>query len=200
MNDKKPDIRQLDYAIASLNDDAENIHTLITRSTDELERATAEGRRSADIADGALKMLAPLTEELKGSVENVDKLVKETGDIAKKLTTDFEQAQEAGKAAFESFTSASLKAAEKTRDDFQTDLLSHKTAMAARMDSLEATTTRHLDGLESAITNLSKRAEELEKSFDEKADSLGKKVSLPLYGVIAVAVLQALTIIALFMK
>ena len=85
-------------------------------------------------------------------------------------------------------------------DDLQTDLLSHKTTMSSRMDGLEAATTRRLDELERTVSALGESTKGLEASLGEKTDLLQKKVALPLYGVIAVAALQLLTLAALFLK
>ena len=85
-------------------------------------------------------------------------------------------------------------------DDLQTDLLSHKTTMTSRMDVLEATAARRLGELGRAVSALGEGARGLEASIGEKTDLLQKKVALPLYGVIAVAALQLLTLAALFLR
>ncbi len=85
-------------------------------------------------------------------------------------------------------------------DDLQTDPLSHKTTMSSRMDGLEAATTRRLDELGRTVSALGEGARGLEASLGEKTDLLQKKVALPLYGVIAVAALQLLTLAALFLR
>ena len=200
MNDKKPDIGRLDYAIASLNDDAESMHSLITRSTDELERATAEGKRASDLASETLNTLTPLTEEFKATIKTAKELMVETTSAVEKLTDDFEQTQTANKEAFESFTSKSLKASEKTRDDLQTDFLSHKTATAARLDSLETATTKRMDELETTLSQLNESATGLEQTLNEKMNAMQKKIAIPVYGVIAVAILQLITLVAFFLK
>lgn len=218
MNEKNPDINRLNYAIATLNGDAEDMHSLIEQSTDELKRATAESKRTVDLADEALKTIAPLADRLQETVEGTKSLMSETGKTMDKLTadvaqaqeankealgslaSDLERAQEANKDAFESFTSESLKASDKTRDALQTDLLSHKTATMARMDSFEAATSKRLDTFEAEVIRLGGTVDELGKSLGEKTDALQKKVVLPLYGVIAVAVLQLITLVALFIK
>ena len=85
-------------------------------------------------------------------------------------------------------------------DDLQTDLLSHKTTMSSRMDGLEATAARRLDELGRAASALGEGVRGQEASLGEKTDLLQKKVALPLYGVIAVAALQLLTLAALFLR
>ena len=85
-------------------------------------------------------------------------------------------------------------------NDLQTDLLNHKTTMSSRMDGLEAATTRRLDELERTVSALGESTKGLEASLGEKTDLLQKKVALPLYGVIAVAALQLLTLAALFLR
>jgi len=200
MNDKFVDIRKLDNAISSLNDDAESMHSLITRSTNELKQATAEGKRTADLAEETLKTLAALTERLQSTIVDAKGLMTETSQAVEKLNHDFKRAQEESRESFDSFALASLKASEKARDDLQTDLLSHKTAMAARMDSLESTMVKRIDDLESENSRLKESIEIVGQSFDEKVGTLQKKVTLPLYGVVAIAVLQLLTLAALFLK
>lgn len=240
MSEGTPDIRRLNSAIDSLNDDAESLHSLIVRSTEELERATAEGRRAADVAEEAMHAFGPLSEKLLASIEDAKGLVSEarvtidqlaanqaearesdkkafeafvseslkaTEGIAveadkavAKVTAELKQGREDDREAFDSFTAASLRASEKTRDDLQTDLLSHKTAMAARMDSLEATVDRSVNVLEDSIGLLSKEMKASAESLEGKNQALEKKVALPLYGVIAIAILQLLTLIALFMR
>lgn len=240
MSEETPDIGRLNSAIDSLNDDAESLHSLIVSSTEELERATAEGRRAADIAEEAMRTFEPLSEKLLASIEDAKELVagaseavdrlasnqakaqeaekeafgafvaeilKATEDIASEadkavaeIAAELRQGREDDKEAFEAFVAESLKASERTRDDLQTDLLSHKTAMAARMDSLEATVDRGVRDLDSSLNLLSKEMKASAESLEEKTQLLEKKVALPLYGVIAIAILQLLTLAALYMR
>ena len=240
MSERTPDFGRLNDAIDSLNNDAESLHSLIVRSTEALEKATAEGQRAADIAEEALRTFGPLAEKLQASIEEakglvaganeaVDQLVasqtkareeekkafeafaeaslKATEGIAAEadksaaaLEAEFRQAHVADQEAFSEFAAASLKASERARDDLQTDLLSHKTAMASRIDSLEAATERSVHDLDGSIGLLSEEVKALKASLGERTEALQKKVTLPLYGVIAIAVLQLLTLAALFMR
>ena len=244
MNENSPDIRRLNDAIESLNGDAEGMHALVTKSTEELERATAEGKRVADLAGEALEALAPMAEELRSAADDAKGMISDASATVERLSTELTWAQKEGKEAFDTFSaashealsafrsesldearrtrdellaslgesqeadrvafdefaSASLKAAEKTRDNLQTDLLSQKTAMAARMDSLEAATTKRLGDVEGALTRLEEETKRTGDSLGERVDLLQKKVSLPLYGVIAVAVLQLITLVALLLR
>lgn len=268
-----PDLTRLNRAITSLNDDAEGMHSLITRSADQLEQATVECKRAADLAGNALVELGPLTEELHLAIEDTQGFVTEASGVVESLVAGFtvsqkerreafdsfaeaslkttkelaaetdkavgrlsasiseakdssrnafesfatqtfalsdktkeellasiSQAQDAGKEEFDQFTTASLKASEKTRDDLQTDLLSYKTAMSARMDSLEATTTRSISDLEVTVAKLSEDTKRIEMVVDEKSSQLEKKIALPLYVVIVVVCLQLLTLAALFLR
>ena len=55
----------LNYAIASLNEDAESVHSLINRSINELENATAVGNKAAENASEIIGSLAPMAELMK---------------------------------------------------------------------------------------------------------------------------------------
>lgn len=55
----------LNYAIASLNEDAESVHGLINRSIDELENATDAGNKAAENASKIIESLAPMAELMK---------------------------------------------------------------------------------------------------------------------------------------
>ena len=218
MTDRKARIEKLDYAITTLNDDAEDMRSLIDRSTEELERATSASQRAVDVAEESARQMSALADKMKSQLESEHVALKELRsavadqraataeglksikdgldaerkadrEVFNKVSCELKNAYDAECLAFDAFSKASLKAAEKTRDDLQSDFLSHKTATAARIDSLE-----------NEISKLQKSVNETESSLLEKVEGLQKRVSLPLYGVIAVAALQVVTLIALFMR
>lgn len=212
---KAANIESLNLAIASLNDDAEDMHSLIMQSTGELERANEEIKGSTDVVVKTTETLVPLAEKLRSEIDDASKLLVDTkgvvsdqlvatakglesikaeltqsiNDVTGLLTDELMEARKAGQDAFDTFSTSSLKEAEKTRDDLQTDLLSHKTATAARMDSLE-----------NSISKFESAVEVAQISTDRKIEGLQKKVTLPTYGVIVVAVLQIASLAILLLR
>ena len=65
MSSREANIGMLNYAIASLNEDAESVHGLINRSIDELENATDAGNKAAENASKIIESLAPMAELMK---------------------------------------------------------------------------------------------------------------------------------------
>lgn len=212
---KAANIESLNLAIASLNDDAEDMHSLIVQSTGELERANEEIKGTTDVVVKTTETLVPLAKKLRSEIDDVSKLLVDTkgvvsdqlvatakglesikaeltqsiNDFTGLLTDELMEARKAGQNAFDTFSASSLKEAEKTRDDLQTDLLSHKAATAARMDSLE-----------NSISKLESAVEAAQKSTDGKIEGLQKKATLPTYGVIVVAILQIASLAALLLR
>ena len=77
MSSREADIEKLNYAITSLNEDAEGIHGLISKSTSELENATAASNRAADNAAEIIESLAPLTGILAVQHQNSTAMLEE---------------------------------------------------------------------------------------------------------------------------
>lgn len=259
-------IEKLNYAITTLNEDAEDVHSLISRSTDELKKATAVGSKIADSAFKIAETLDPLTTRLDTQIDNSARMLKEaraaadeqrlvtsgsisrmevnikaaTNSLLKEIreeraslnssaeqtfqalnenctslerttkdatrhlektteralhhleeTTgsaiqrlDEEQAQR-----FESFSIKSLKEAKETRDELQTDLLTSKTALAARLDNFEGEATKLVRSIEVFKENSSAQLE-----------ALRKKMMVPIYASLAVGVVNLICLIVLLIR
>ncbi len=61
MSSRGANIEQLNYAIATLNEDADDIHCLIDKSTSELANATEAGNKATKSAEKIIEALEPLT-------------------------------------------------------------------------------------------------------------------------------------------
>lgn len=70
MSSKEANIERLNNAIMTLGEDAEDMHTLIARSTEGLESATEAGNRAADNAAKLIEALEPLTEQLNTQIQD----------------------------------------------------------------------------------------------------------------------------------
>lgn len=77
MSSREANIEKLNYAITSLNEDAEGVHGLISKSASELENATAASNRAADNAAKIIESLAPLTEMLTAQHQNSTAMLEE---------------------------------------------------------------------------------------------------------------------------
>lgn len=226
MSSREADIEGLNNAIATLSEDAEDLHGLIEKSTSELESATAAGNRAADNADRIIEALTPLTEllesqhrdsaamldeakkasdeqraatteqmeSLRGTVgetlESVSTMTETTCSELKKTVEDsFGELGKIQDEAFDELKTKTLKEHERTRDELQTDMLGFKNATSSRLDSLE-----------SEITKAEGAIKEIDDKIAESADSVKKKLLIPIYAAIGLGVVNLICLVMLLIK
>lgn len=69
-------IERLNDAIDALGEDAESLHELISRSTDELEKALQAGNRATRNAERVIRALGPLAEKMEARIDDAEALVE----------------------------------------------------------------------------------------------------------------------------
>ncbi|WP_165046161.1 hypothetical protein [Adlercreutzia sp. ZJ138] len=197
-------IEKLNYAITSLNEDAEDVHDLISRSTTELKEATATGNRVADSVCEAIEALDPLVEKLAAQIDTSTHILEETKITADKQRVSISKSLDKIKAdleqtvqqfndehvrQFEDFKLKSLKESKKTRDELQTDLLTSKTTAAARFDSLE-----------SEVTKLAHQVEALKEDTSELVRPFQSKMQALLCAAIALGAIDSICLVLLLLR
>jgi len=175
MGNSADNLEKLTYAVTSLNDDAMGMHELIQIESSHLEETIAIERRVSEDLGANAKALLQVVDLIPPRIESIEQLAE---DVKAKTTAALDAAMEQSKTlkdeglkaydamaasmkerhdSFEgslrSFEEQSLKEAREARGELQADILNHKTAISARIDSLE----NEVVSLKSAI-----------QGFDEK--------------------------------
>ena len=175
MGNSADNLEKLTYAVTSLNDDAMGMHELIQIESSHLEETIAIERRVSEDLGANAKALLQVVDLIPPRIESIEQLAE---DVKAKTTAALDAAMEQSKTlkdeglkaydamaasmkerhdSFEgslrSFEEQSLKEAREARGELQADIFNHKTAISARIDSLE----NEVVSLKSAI-----------QGFDEK--------------------------------
>lgn len=206
MSSREANIERLNYAITSLNEDAEDIHELIARSADGLERATAAGNRAADNATQVIEALTPLTETLNVQHRNSTVMLEEarkaseeqrvaTAEQTAFLKDAVEKTLEGVRKKTETACDELTKTVESTFgkigktqaeafDDIKTKTLKEhertRDELQTDMLSFKNATSSRLDALEAETTKTQNAIRELEARIADNANALGKKLLGPL--------------------
>lgn len=152
-------IEKLTYAVTSLNNDAVGMHELIQKESAHLDETIAIERRVSEGLDASVKELQKVTDLIPPRLESIDQAtqdvivksnasldatveqIKSIRDAGLKvfdlMAISLGEHQESIEGSFKSFEERSLKEAQEGRSEMQTDILNHKTAISARIDSLE---------------------------------------------------------------
>jgi hypothetical protein len=152
-------IEKLTYAVTLLNNDADGMHELIQKESAHLDETIAIERRVSEGLDASIKELQKVTDLIPPRLESIDQAtqdvtvkssaaldatVEQIKSIRDEGLKTFDQManslgehQESIERSFKSFEERSLKDAQEGRSEIQTDILNHKTAISARIDSLE---------------------------------------------------------------
>lgn len=226
MSSREANIERLNYAITSLNEDAEGIHGLISRSSDELESATEAGNRAADNAAQIIESLKPLTELLDtqhrdstAMLEEARKASEEQRAAAAEQITSLKGAVEETLEAVSSKTEAACdglvksvegtfdelgKAQAEAFDDIKTKTLKEheRTRDELQTDILgfKNATSSRLDSLESEVVKAHGAIKELETKVSESADAIGKKLLVPIYVAIGLGAVDLICLVMLLMR
>ena len=226
MSSREANIEQLNYAIVTLNEDADDMHCLIEKSTTELANATDAGNRATKNAEKIIEALGPLTELLSKQhgdsaemleeakraaddqrsttaeqINTLKETVTETleavrtqsetssAELRKTVENSLDELKEKQEKGFEEMRTKALKEHERTRDELQTDILGFKNATSTRLESLEAGLTK----TDSAI-------KDLDGKLTETADTIVKKIMVPIYVAIALGGANLVCLALLLMR
>lgn len=189
-------LEKLSHAVISLNNDAEGMHDLIQQSSSNLEKSMkVEARVAKELSESneavktAVSQLVPKLEETDKLLEDVRKKTEETLSTAIYQIKDFRnesfQILEDISSDFKAYESKALLEARESRSDIQNDLLNHKNATSARIDSLE----NEISGLKTTI-----------QSLEEQTCHSTRRAITPLIGLgIGIVILQIVLIAILLL-
>lgn len=207
MSSSVANIDALNQAIEDISQDAESMHGLIAGSTDELKRATDAGKRMAEEAERVAYALVPLSKQVESQREDTSILLEETKAqrtaIMETLEKSFEAAGAERDESFRAFSNKALNEVEKARDTLQTDFLSFKTSIGARIDSLEGQAAR----VNSAVESLSAQTTKLEESVGvaegklrDRIDTIKSKLLVPICAAVGLGVANLICLIVLLLR
>lgn len=191
MGSREANIERLNFAITTLNEDAEGVHELIARSVDELENATAVGNKAADNASQIIEALTPLTKLLdtqhrdssalleearKASEEQRSATIEQTeslktavdvtlGSVGAKTEAACDGLVKTVEDSFSDISAKNLKEHERTRGELQSDILNFKNATSARLDALETEVAKAQNSMR-----------ELDAKITESVDAINTKL------------------------
>lgn len=230
MSSREANIEKLNYAITTLNEDAEGVHGLIEKSADELKEATEAGNRAAENAAKIIESLTPLAElmetqhrdstemleevktasdeQRKVTSEQIEILKSTVGETLESVSTEtktacselketvegsFNKLEKMQDETFGELQTKTLKEHERTRDELQTDILNYKNGTNARFDTLESELTKTVAKIESV-------SQELDGKIAKSADSVSKKLFVPILIAIGLGAADLVCLIMLLLK
>lgn len=226
MSSREANIEGLNNAIATLSEDAEDLHGLIERSTSELESATAAGNRAADNAGRIIEALTPLTELLEAqhrdsaamldeakkasdaqrvaTAEQMESLRGTVGETLESVSTKTEtMCSELRKTVEDSFGELG-KIQDGAFDELKTKTLKEhertRDELQTDMLGFKNATSSRLDSLESEVTKAEGAIKEIEGKIEEGVDSVKKKLLIPIYTAIGLGVVNLVCLVMLLIK
>jgi len=226
MSSREANIEQLNYAIMTLNDDAEDVHGLIAKSTDVLESATAAGNRAADNAEKIIEALGPLTEllatqhrdstamldEAKKAAdeqcavtsEQIGALGATVSETMESVSAQTEAANAGLQKAIENSFSELGKAQDESFADMQAKTLKEheRTRDELQTDILgfKNATSARLDAIEAGMVKTDGAIKEIDAKVAESTDTLVKKIMLPVYAAIALGIINLICLVMLLIR
>lgn len=207
MSSSVANIDALNQAIEDISQDAESMHGLIAGSTDELKRATDAGKRMAEEAERVAYALVPLSKQVESQREDTSILLEETKAqrtaIMETLEKSFEAAGAERDESFRAFSNKALNEVEKARDTLQTDFLSFKTSIGARIDSLEGQAARvnsAVEGLSAQTTKLEESVGVAEGKLRDRIDTIKSKLLVPICAAVGLGVANLICLIVLLLR
>lgn len=226
MSSRKADLERLNFAISSLNEDAEDVHGLITRSVDELESATAAGNRAADNAAQIVESLKPLSELLDKQHRDSTAMLEEARKASEdqratsaeqiaSLRSTIEETLEAVSSRIEAACDGLVKTAEdsfgalekaqtEAFDDIKRQTLKEhertRDELQTDMLGFKNATSARLDALEAEVVKTQGAIKELEGKVTESVDAIGKKLFIPIYVAIGLGAVDLVCLVMLLMR
>ena len=230
MSSREANIEKLNYAITTLNEDAEDVHGLIEKSADELKEATEAGNRAAENAAKIIESLTPLTElmeaqhrdstemleeiktasdeQMKVTSEQIEVLKSTVGETLESVSTETKTVCSELKETVESSFEELGKKQDETFGELQTKTLREheRTRDELQTDILNfknGTTTR-FDTLESELVKTVAKFDTVSQELDDKitksADSVSKKLFFPILIAIGLGAADLVCLIMLLLK
>lgn len=226
MGSREANIESLNEAITTLSEDADDLHGLILRSTEELESATAAGNRAADEAAKIIETLEPLTELLETQHRDSTAMLDEARKASdRQRTTTAEQIGSLQRTVGETLesvrsttaaTCADLKQTvedsfdelgkiqDEAFDGLKTKTLKEheRTRDELRTDMLgfKNVTSARLDAIEAGIAKAESAIKELESEVTEITDSATQKLLIPVYVAIVIGAINLICLVILLMR
>lgn len=226
MSSREANIEQLNNAIESLNGDAEDIHGLIARSTDELGSATEACNRASDKAEQIIETLAPLTELLNSQHRDSTAMLEEARKASEEqraitleqvealrgavtvsleyVGTSTTNAQNELKKSVDDSMAEIGRTQNESLEGFRAKVLKEqeKTRDELQTDMLgfKNATSARLDALEAEVVKAQSAIRSLESKVTESADAASKKVLVPMYVAIALGVINLVCLVLLLTR
>lgn len=226
MSSHEARIEALNDAIESLNEDAEGMHGLISRSIAGLDDATDASNRAAENAARLIEALTPLSETISAQHRDTSAMVEEarraTEEQRATISGQIESLEASVDEALESVrsenkaTCAELKAA--AEDSFgdlrkaQDETFEEFTAKSFKeqertRDELQTdilgfknATSARLDSLEAELAKTTAAVKDLEGKVTESADLARQKLVVPIYIAIGIGVANLVCLLMLLMR
>ena len=226
MSSREANIEQLNYAIVTLNEDADDMHCLIEKSTSELANATEAGNRATENAEKIIEALGPLTDLLSKQHSDSSEMLEEAkraaddqrsttaeqiealkGVVAETMKTVRAETEENGselRRAVEHSLDELKEEQKKGFEEMQTKALKEheRTRDELQTDILgfkNATSTR-LESLEAGLTKTDSAIKDLDGKLTETADAIVKKIMVPIYVAIALGGANLVCLALLLMR
>ena len=226
MSSREANIEQLNYAIVTLNEDADDMHCLIEKSTSELENATEAGNRATENAEKIIEALGPLTDLLSKQHSDSSEMLEEakraaddqrstTAEQINTLKETVTETLEAVRTQSETSSAELRKTVENSLDELKEKqekgfeemrtkaLKEHeRTRDELQTDILgfkNATSTR-LESLEAGLTKTDSAIKDLDGKLTETADAIVKKIMVPIYVAIALGGANLVCLALLLMR
>lgn len=226
MSSREANIERLNHAITSLNEDAEGMHELIARATEDLENATAASDKVAENAAKMVEALGPMTKAMEKRYEDSAKILVD----AKKFTEE-QCALLAGQAEglkdsvnsclerVDADTVATRISVMETVDDSMAELVKvqkeafddmgaknlkehERTRDELQTDMLgfKNATSARLDALEAEVAKARAEIKELEDKVSESVGAVSKKLTIPIYAAIGIGVVNLICLVVLLTR
>ena len=216
MSSREANIEKLNYAITSLNEDAEGVHGLISKSASELENATAASNRAADNAAKIIESLAPLTEMLTAQHQNSTAMLEEARKASEEQRETISGQIDAMRGAvnealdsvkdgvnaicetlsstvddaFKEFKGAQDEAIDEIRTKNLKEHERTRDALQADVLNFKNATSARLDALEAEVSKAGSTMKELEVKITESVDSSIKRLLIPIYAAVGLGVVD----------
>lgn len=226
MSSREANIEALNDAIASLNEDAEGMHELVSRSIAGLASATDAGNKAADNAAKLIEALKPLSETVDTQFRDTSVMVEEARKAAEdqcatvsgqmesvrasvdealeSVRSETQSACDDLKAATEESFGGLRKAQDETFEDFIAKNLKEqeKTRDALQTDLLgfKNATSARMDSLEAEMTKMSAAVRELGEKMAESTDMAKRNLLVPIYIAIGIGAANLVCLLMLLMR
>ena len=226
MSSREANIEKLNYAIVTLNEDADDMHCLIERSTSELASATEAGNKATENAKRVIEALEPLTdllnrqhgdsaamlEEAKKAAEDqrsttsehIERLEATVADAMEKMRAQSEANGSELRETIDESLDGLRKAQAEGFEAMQTKTLKEhertRDELQTDMLGFKNSTSARLDALEAGLAKADGSVKELDGKVTETGDAIAKKIMVPVYAAIALGGANLICLVMLLMR